>query len=443
MTDPRTTEARARRPADGANDDDTSTPTERTPVKQHQGAEDWRADWRRDWRAAARKRWPFIAGLAVVLIIAIWAIAGRGAPAPEPNAEVAHDEAAEDTVVTLDSTAQRLAGIELLTAGTAATDALVANGTITFDANRVSVISPRAEGRIVSVRADLGQQVRAGAVLALLESSEVGQTRGELERARASVDVARRNYEREKRLFEQSISPQREMLEAEAEYRSAQADYNSALASLRALGASRGEGATFGLVSPINGAIVERNANPGQIVGPAANLFTVGDLRHVWITVDVYEGDLSRVRQGATATVTPTALPGESFTGRVTYAGGVVDTASRTFKVRVELENPGFRLRPGMFAQVLIAAPPTAAGSGSALTIPEIAVQEVNGKQVVFVAEGMSGQFVTRTVTLGPRAAGGMVTVTSGLRPGERIVGKGAFQLKAEMLKASFEEGHH
>lgn len=443
MTDPRTTEARAGRPADGASDDDTSTPTERTPVEQHRGADDWREDWRRDWRVAARKRWPFIAGLAVALIIAIWAIAGRGAPAREPNAEVAHDEAAEDTAVTLDSTAQRLAGIELLTAGTAATDALVANGTITFDANRVSVISPRAEGRIVSVRADLGQQVRAGAVLALLESSEVGQTRGELERARASVDVARRNYEREKRLFEQSISPQRELLEAEAEYRSAQADYNSALASLRALGASGGEGATFGLASPINGTIVERNANPGQIVGPGANLFTVGDLRHVWITVDVYEGDLSRVRQGATATVTPTALPGESFTGRVTYAGGVVDTASRTFKVRVELENPGLRLRPGMFAQVLIAAPPAAAGSASALTIPEIAVQEVNGKQVVFVAEGTSGRFVTRPVTLGPRAAGGMLTVTGGLRPGERIVGNGAFQLKAEMLKASFEEGHH
>ena len=443
MTDPRATEARPRRPAGGATPEHNTTSTERTPVEHNSGAGDWRDDWRRDWRGTARRRWPLLAVIAVALAVAVWAIAGRGSPAPDTSAETEHDETAVDSVVTLDSTAQRLAGIEFLTAGTAASDALVANGTITFDANRVSVISPRAEGRIVSVRADLGQEVRAGAVLALLESSEVGQTRGELERARANVDVARRNYEREKRLFEQSISPQRELLEAEAEYRSAQADYNSALASLRALGASGGEGATFGLASSINGTIVERNANPGQIVGPEVNLFTVGDVRHVWITVDVYEGDLSRVRQGATATVMPTALPGESFTGRVTYAGGVVDTASRTFKVRVELENPGLRLRPGMFAQVRIAAPPAAAGSGSPITIPEIAVQDINGKQVVFVAKDTTGQFVTRPVALGPRAAGGMVTVTSGLRPGERIVGKGAFQLKAEMLKASFEEGGH
>ncbi|MEO7964808.1 MAG: efflux RND transporter periplasmic adaptor subunit [Gemmatimonadaceae bacterium] len=344
-----------------------------------------------------------------------------------------------DSVLTLDSTAQRLAGIELHSVDTSSAAELVANGTITYDANRVSVVASRSEGRLVSVRADLGQEVRAGSILALLQSADVGATRGELARAKSGVDIARRNYDREKRLFDEQISPQKELLTAEGELRSAEADYNAALAKLRAIGATEGEGATFGLVTPVGGTVVERNASPGQNVGPSTNLFTVADLRHVWITVDVYEGDLARVRHGAPVTVIPSALPGESFAGRITYAGGVVDTASRTFKVRVELENSGSRLRPGMFAQARIRAA-RAAGPAS-IVVPEIAVQELNGEQVVFVAGTAPGQFIVRTVTIGARTGNGSVTITSGLSAGERLVVKGAFQLKSELTKGSTSEG--
>jgi cobalt-zinc-cadmium efflux system membrane fusion protein len=314
------------------------------------------------------------------------------------------------------------------------------NGSITFDANRVSVISSRAEGRVLSVRADLGQAVGAGAVLATVQSAEVGATRGDLERARVGVDVARRNYEREQRLFAEQITPQKEMLEAEAAFRTAQADYNSAVSKLGAIGATDGSGATFGLVTPVSGTIVDRNASPGQVVGPTTNLFTVADLRHVWITVDVYEKDLARVHQGAHASVVPSALSSESFPGRVTYAGGIVDSATRTFKVRVEVENAALRLRPGMFAQVRIQTPAT--GGASVIVVPEIAVQDLNGKPVVFVAAGgiagATGRYVVRFVTVGPRVGDGTMVITDGLRAGERIVGKGAFQLKAELTKASF-----
>ena len=398
------------------------------------------SDPRRDWRRTAMTRWPTIAATGIALVLLLWALFGRGDPASETAVDTA-DAHAADSVVTLDSAALRMAGIELLTATPSGNDALMANGTITYDANHVSAISSRAEGRVLTVRADLGQQVAAGAVLALLESAEVGQTRGDLERARVNMDVAKRNYEREKRLFEQAITSQKELLEAENAFRLAEADYNSAVSKLRAVGAEDGEGASFGLAAPIAGVVVERNASPGQVVGPSTNLFTVANLRHVWITVDVYEADLSRVRTGAQVVVTPAALVGETFTGRVTYAGGVVDTTSRTFKVRVELENPELRLRPGMFAQVRIAASPGTARIAAELTIPEVAVQELNGKQVVFVAKDAPGQFVARAVTLGPRR-GGFVTVTRGLNTGDRIVGQGAFQLKAEMLKASFGEAH-
>lgn len=385
------------------------------------------------------------AALFLAFSTATFAACGSAdAPAKEPDegppaAKGDTAAPATDTVVTLDSAGQRLAGVELLTVGAGTRGELVANGTITYHANHVAVVAPRTEARLATVRADLGQRVRAGAVLAILESPEVGQLRGELVSARARMEVAQKNYQREQRLFEQSITSQRELLAAEGEFRTAEADYLSARARLGAIGAGEGEGAGYGLVTPVAGTVVERNASPGQMVGPSSNLFTVADIRYVWITVDVYEQDLARVSRGAKATVIPTALQGEGFPGRVTYAGGVVDSTTRAFKVRVEVANPELRLRPGMFAQVRIQAPAETDTTGG-VAVPEVAVQQLDSAQVVFVADDAPGRFTVRPVTLGPRSADGMVRVTSGLKRGERVVAAGAFQLKAELTKASFGE---
>lgn len=390
---------------------------------------------------AVRRRRTIIAGLLLVAIVAfvVW-LRGNGHHVSESEsreAGEAAESAAPDSVVTLDSTSLRIADISLHTVGNGGAGGLIVNGTITYDANRVSLIAPRADGRVVQVRADVGQPVRAGAPLAILSSPEIGRTQGELEEARARLEVARQNYEREKRLYEQSISSQKAVIEAEGEYRSAQAAYNSALAQLRAFGATAGDDGTYALVSPISGTVVERNATPGQIAGPETNLFTVADLRRVWITADVYESDLAHVRNGAAAEVSPQALPGRTFAGRVTYAGGVVDPDSRTFKVRIVVENPQMVLRPGMFAQVSIETTGAGTGTTGPSVIPELAIQDLNGTPVVFVALG-SGRFVARRITVGARTGGGRVTVLSGLQAGQQIVVDGAFRLKAELTKASF-----
>lgn len=366
--------------------------------------------------------------------------ASGGAPA---EGQAPSDRGTALQEVTLDTTAARLAGIELVTATAVRHGSLVANGTITYDGNHVSIIASRTEGRIVSVRVDLGQAVRKGDVLALIESPEVGETRGLWARARSSVDITRRNYEREKRLYDESISSQKEMLQAEGEYWNAQADLTASMAKLRALGAApEGEGGTFGLASPIDGTVVDRHATPGQIVGPAIDLLTVADLRHVWITVDVYEADVGRIRNGARARVMP-AASADSFPGRVTFAGAVVDSLTRTVKVRVEVENEARQLRPGMFARVAIATPapaPKDSAAGDPVLLPDIAVQDLDGRAVVFVPGETPGQFVVRPVTVDLAAPPGMVVVQRGVRPGERVVAKGAFQLKAELTKARFGE---
>lgn len=402
--------------------------------------------------AWARRRWPAAAGGLLLLLLAIFALARRGhdakaaqATAPGESAEGAasREGIVPDSIVTLDSTALGLAGIQLAPVVPTGSGGLVANGTITYDANHVSVVAPRAEGHVVAVRADLGSHVGAGTVLAMIESREVGQARGELARARASLEVAQNNYERERRLYAESISSQKEMLEAQGAYKTALAEYDGALTQISGLGAQGGEGGMYGLTSPLSGTVVDRDVMPGQIVGPSTNLFTVADLRHVWITVDVYESDIPRVRTGAPATVVTRAMPGATFRGRVSYAGGVVDTSTRTLRVRVEVENAGQRLRPGMYAEVHIETPQVAsaaASDGHAVVVPDLAVQDVNGKPSVFVPAGAPGRFVVRMVTVGPTAGGGRVTILKGLRRGDTVVVKGAFQLKSELMKASFGE---
>ena len=395
----------------------------------------------RFWRAEAMRRWwPVLMVAAVVMLFLIVFIGGRNGPASTEKAPPIANSAGNDSLVALDSAALRLVGIEMTPAKASGSGGLIANGTITFDANHVSLIAPRAEGRVVSVLADLGQQVRAGSALAFLESADVGQVRGEVARARANLDGARATYEREKRLFEQSVSSQKDMLDAQAAYRSVDADYNAAVARLGSLGATAGAGATYSLVTPIRGTVVERNATPGQIAGPTMSLFTVADLSRVWITVDLYEADANRVHSGTAAFVSPRSLPGEIFPARVTFAGGVVDTTTHTVKLRLEVSNPTRRLRPGMFAEVrfetIMKTSDTTGRTG--VVVPEDAVQDVNGRSVVFVPGGAPGKFIARPVTVSGTAIGRMVTVTSGLRSGEQVVVKGAFQLKAELTKGSF-----
>ncbi|MBI3568114.1 MAG: efflux RND transporter periplasmic adaptor subunit [Gemmatimonadetes bacterium] len=406
------------------------------------------------WRAAPRRRSILLVLGLLAILVGVWAISRRGdmstsatsggvALASGRTSGAERRGTAADSMVTLDSVSLRNAGVELATAGAVGTTGLTANGTIAYDANHASVVAPRADGRVVEIRTDLGQHVSVGSVLAILESSDVGQTRGELERARANVDMTQKNYEREKRLFEQSVSSQKELLEAEAAYRTTRAEYTGVAARLSGLGARDGQGGIYGLTSPINGIVVERNGMPGQVVGPTTTLFTIADLSRVWIVVDVYEGDADRVHRGTVAVVSPRALPGEVFRGRVTYAGEIVDTTTRTVKVRVELSNAGRRLRPGMFASVRLE---TAEGAGeirqrpAGAVVPDVAVQDVAGQAMVFVPGRAPGQFVARPVTVMGPPNGGMVTIASGLRVGDRVVVKGAFQLKSELLKGSFKD---
>ena len=368
--------------------------------------------------------------------------AGEGAPAAAGDSAAGDEHEGEEGVVVLDTAALRLGGIQVATVESITTSGLPVTGSITYDADRVSHVGSRTDGRVVAVRADLGARVRRGQALAVLESVEVGQIRAEEREAEALLQIARENHAREQRLAEQGISSRKELLEAEADLRRAEAALRSAEDRLQVLGAAHdhGAGGRFSIVAPFAGVVVTRDVSLGEMANPADTLFTVADLSEVWIGLDIFERDLARVRLGQSVAVTTTAYPGRTFPGRIVYIGDVLDPATRTVRARVEIPNASGALKPGMFATASIQV----GGGGPAVAVvPRDALQTLEGRQVVFVPGEEPGEFRAVPVEIGETIEGDRVIIVSGLAPGSRVVTAGAFALRSELSKGEVGEHGH
>lgn len=388
------------------------------------------------------RRW--LRGAALLLALAGTTACSNGSGEQSAGEEIAGEEehAGEAGVVVLDSTAIAVARITLSPVEMVNTTGLPVTGTITYDANRVSRIGPRTEGRIVALRADMGQRVRGGQALAVLESPEVGQLRAEDEEAEALERIARENYEREVRLEQQGISSRKEVLEAQAELRRAEAAERSAAARLNALGAGHdnGEGSRFAITAPFPGVVVTREASLGEMASPADPLFTVADLDRVWIELNIYERDLTRVARGQAVEVSTAAYPDRVFPGEIVYVGDVLDPQTRTVRARVEIPNESGALKPGMFATARIQV---GGGGAPVAVVPQEAVQELESRKVVFVPGDQPGEFRALPIEVGEQADNGRVIVLSGLSGAERIVTSGAFALRSELAKGEIGEHGH
>lgn len=355
----------------------------------------------------------------------------------KPTADAEH---AGSEIVKLDTAGVRLAGIRLDTASTITTSSLAVTGTITYDANRVSHIGARTAGRVLSLQVALGARVTSTQLLALLESPAVGQIRAQEREAEELRKIAQENFAREQRLAQQGISSRKELLDAEAELRRTESSLRSAEAQLDALGAGHGTGGQFGLSSPFSGVVVARDANVGEMVEPTDTLFTVADLSRVWIELNIFERDLARVRVGQSVAVNVTAYNKRTFPGRIVYLGDILDPAKRTVLARVEIPNGDGALKPGMFASANIQV----GGGGTPLVVvSNDAVQEVDGKTVVFVPGTNPGEFRTVRVEVGETVGNNQVIILSGITAGTKIVVAGAFALRSELAKSEIGEHGH
>jgi len=196
---------------------------------------------------------------------------------------------------------------------------------------------------------------------------------------------------------------------------------------------------TLKVVSAADGFVVEKNVVQGQMVEAGARLYRLADLGIVWVFAQVYEQDLQYVQLGQEAVVKLSSMPDREFRGRVTFVYPEVDERTRTAKVRLEFENPGYFLKPGMFvsAQIVSELKP------SALLVPDSAVLRSGEKNTVFVALP-GGKFEARMVTLGQQSEAGNYEVIGGLREGERVVQSGQFMLDSEsQLREAIEKMNH
>lgn len=315
----------------------------------------------------------------------------------------------------LDDRAVRLAGVRTLAAAVQPLRREIrAVGTVGVDQTRVHSVQARMGGWIESLApVAVGDPVARGGQLLTIYSPELVATQEELLRARA-LSAATTD---------------------EATRAGAAALAEAARRRLRLLGVGddfvarleqSGEvSRAVPLRSPATGVVTRREAYPGMAIEPGMELLQVADLSAVWIEARFYEYEARHVVPGAPVTVSPSHEPGLSLPGTIDYVYPELDEATRTLRARVVLDN-GFRnLRPGMYADVLLAV-----GSGDVLAIPDDAILDTGRRQVVFVALG-GGRFVPREVTVGDRA-GGLAQVLEGLEPGEMVVVKAAFLLDSE-----------
>ena len=314
-------------------------------------------------------------------------------------------------------------------------------GKVAYGEDRFSRVSSPLQGRVLEVRAHLGEHVQAGSVLLVLDSQEIAQAYSEYAKEDSDLNYATRAHELAKDLYDNKALPLKDLKQAENELIKARAEFRRAKERLLSLRVPAQElekplerqkiTSRFEMKSPLTGIVVERNVTPGQSIGGESGqvLFTVADLDILQVVADVYERDLAYlalVKEGQLAKVSVEAYPDVSFPATVTTIGDVVDPASRTIKLHALVNNKDHRLKPEMFARLHIQV----GESALLLTIPREAVLDEDGKQFVYVVEGID-QYVKREVkvsTISPD----QVRVLEGLASGQRIVTKGAVLIKGQ-----------
>lgn len=311
-------------------------------------------------------------------------------------------------------------------------EVLRVSGRIDFDRERIARIGASVTGRVTDIKAELGQSVKPGDMLARLHSSELGTAQLSYLKAQAQNELQANNRERARQLFAADVIGRGELQKRENEYSVAAAERRAARDQLNVLGVpdsainrlgTDGQISSFSpVVSTMRGSVVELNVSIGQVVQPAQALFTVADLSHVWAVAEVPEQQADLVALGQMAEIEVPALGNTKFTGKLIYVGQIVNPDTRTVLVRTALANPEGRLKPAMLASMLIASRPS-----EQVVIPNSAVVRTEDKDVVYV-ETKPGTYRATDVKLG-QSYNGIRVVQSGVREGDRVVVEGAFHL--------------
>jgi cobalt-zinc-cadmium efflux system membrane fusion protein len=320
-------------------------------------------------------------------------------------------------------------------------EALIFPGRIQYSLDGFAKVGTPLVGIVKTVRGRLGEKVRAGQVLVTIESADIGMAYSDFAKAESDLQLTQRYLELAHDLYRVKSLSKKEFDQAQNDSNKAQAEYNRSRQRLLTLKVPPSEldkparerqvSTRFELKSPLSGVIVDKTVTVGQVVGqdPAQTLFTVADLEVLQVVAEIYERDLRFVQAGMSASVTVESVPDHVFPARVVHVGEVVDPMTRTIKVRCDVTNLEYKLKPEMFARVHVhlTAPMTA------VMLPRRAVVRMGNQAFVFV-EHNETEFERRVVTTGP-VAEDTIEIRHGVKDGDHVVTRGTVLLKGALEK--------
>jgi cobalt-zinc-cadmium efflux system membrane fusion protein len=303
---------------------------------------------------------------------------------------------------------------------------LVLPAVVESDPARLVKVLPPLSGRVTQLKVTLGERVTAGQPLVVIDSPDLAAAYADYDRAKVLLGLALKTRDRQRGLAKIGGAAEKDLQQAETDYVTAEAELRRTQARLQQIGVdadTTSPSRTVTVVAPMAGSVIELDVAPGSYWNDAtASLMTVADLRTIWVTASVPEGDTAFVAKGQAVDVAFPAYPGEVFTGEVLFVSDVLDPDTRRTKVRIAFANPGTRLRPGMFANVTFHAP-----ARRAAVVPTSALVLRDDLSQVYV-ETAPWTFEARTVEIGFQQ-GDEVVLTSGVRAGDRVVVKGGVLL--------------
>jgi cobalt-zinc-cadmium efflux system membrane fusion protein len=305
-------------------------------------------------------------------------------------------------------------------------------GTVAYNNFETTPVITQVSGPVARILVSPGQVVRSGEPLLYVASPDFAQLRTNYLKAKDAAALARKNYERSADLYQHHAIAEADLLQAESTRNQAQADLQAAEQALKVLGIEHPDRLSpdtvmpeVPVLAPIAGEVVERLASPGQVIqAGATQVFTISNMRSVWVLVNVYERDVGAVRLGDPVTVQTDAYP-EEFHGRISYVGAALDPNSRMLPARIVTQNPGEKLKKDMYVTAIVEAGTTP----RALSVPDSAVLRNAENQPFVYVEVSPNQFGERLVTISD-SVDGKTHVLGGLKAGERVVADGSLFLQ-------------
>ncbi|MBI3308815.1 MAG: efflux RND transporter periplasmic adaptor subunit [Candidatus Melainabacteria bacterium] len=353
-------------------------------------------------------------------------------PAYSHGGDEAQDFKPKNKEVSVDKTISKALGIKTQVVELKTTDeTIVTTGQIEeIPKNHFDINTP-VQGTVSSLLVDIGSKIGTGQSVATIQSTEIAKLQAEIDQGEAELELAQSNFSREEALFQKGISAKKDFEASKALLKSTEAKLKALESNLKILTglATSDEQGTFQIKSRKSGTVVERPINIGQVVGVNQLLFHAIDLSKLWASANIYEKDINSVSIGQNVLVSLDGNPKESYEGKLTYIGSVIDEQSRTLPVKAELSNPKDVLKPGAFVQLVIHTNK----KKEAILIPSAAIVDTDEekdeehKHIVYVKEGTS--YKPRNIKV-IKHDKKYTEVISGLTRGDILVVSGGYQLQ-------------